>query len=458
MALRRHQRRVLERLGSISAHLEASPASSPRHSRSGRSGKRAASAAELAQQLKALAEEAAGANSRIESLESRVKSLESQLLDDGPDNNEADPDPEPAEPELEPEATPAPPTDVITVAVLGGTGHVGSYLCPRLGDDPRFRCICISRSTTSKPYAAAGGSWDNVERVALDRTGADHNSPVLSDAASDSAAAAEIAFGQAVAALGADVVIDMICFTKDSCQRLVEALKGSPCKHFFHVGSIWAHGHSRAVPTPEGLPHEREPLEEYGRAKNNIEAWLLHSDEAAEIPFACTVLHAGHIVGRGWAPLNPQGHFNPQVFAKLAKGEPLLLPNFGQETVHHIHADDIARCFIACIEQREVSAGQAYHIVSPQAVSLRHLAIAVTKELFDLDVKLEFAHSWEQFAAVVDETDAAQTLTHIQHSPSCSMAKIKEHLGFESHHDSISMVVESARYMIENGMVEGLPL
>lgn len=387
-----------------------------------------------------------------------MQSLESQLSGDGPEPvAEAEAEPELAEPGPEPEATPAPTTDVITVAVLGGTGHVGSYLCPRLGDDPRYRCICVSRSTTSEPYAAAAGSWENVERVALDRTGADHNSPVLSDA-SDSEAAAEVAFGQAVAALDADVIIDMICFTKDSCERLVEALKGSRCKHFLHVGSIWAHGHSRAVPTPEGWPKDREPLEEYGRGKNEIEQYLLHSDEAAEIPFACTVLHAGHIVGRGWPPLNPQGHFNPKVFATLAKGEPLLLPNLGQETVHHIHADDIARCFIACIEQREVSAGEAYHIVSPQAVSLRHLATAVTKELFDLDVQLEFAKSWEQFAAVVDETDAGQTLTHIEHSPSCSMAKIKEHLGFESRHDSVSMVVDSARYMIENGMVEGLPL
>ena len=99
---------------------------------------------------------------------------------------------------------------------------------------------------------------------------------------------------------------------------------------------------------------------------------------------------------------------------------------------------------------------QAYHIVSPKAVSLRHLAIAVTKELFGLEVNLEFAESWGQFAAVVAEEDASQTLTHIQHSPSCSMEKIKEQLGFESLHGSIDMVVESAQYMIENGMIEGL--
>ena len=407
------------------------------------------------QEIGALSEES---SQRIDTLEAKVTILEAELL-----GGEWAPTPAPA-PAPDEDADDAPasdsdtstPTGVTTVVVLGGTGHVGSYLCPRLGADPSYRVICVSRSTTSEPYFADGGAWDNVERVALDRSGADHNAPVLSEESSDSTAAAEVAFAEQVAALGADVVIDMICFTKESCERLVEGLKGSPCRHFLHVGSIWAHGHSLAVPTPEMLPKDREPLEEYGQGKNDIEQYLLHSDEAAAIPFGCTVLHAGHIVGRGWAPLNPQGHFNEKVFASLSRGEPLLLPNFGQETVHHIHADDIARCFIACIEQREASAGEAYHIVSPKAVSLRHLAIAVTKELFGLEVNLEFAESWGQFAAVVAEEDASQTLTHIQHSPSCSMEKIKEQLGFESLHGSIDMVVESARWMIDNGMIEGL--
>ena len=97
-----------------------------------------------------------------------------------------------------------------------------------------------------------------------------------------------------------------------------------------------------------------------------------------------------------------------------------------------------------------------YHIVSPQAVSLRHLATEVTKQLFDKSVQLEFARSWTQFEAVVGEDDAAATRTHIEHSPSCSMAKAKAHLGFEPRHGSVEMVVESARYLLESGQIAGL--
>ena len=54
----------------------------------------------------------------------------------------------------------------LTVAVLGGTGHIGSYLCPRLAAAPeKYRCICVSRSTTSAPYAAAGGSWAGAQKL-----------------------------------------------------------------------------------------------------------------------------------------------------------------------------------------------------------------------------------------------------------------------------------------------------
>jgi hypothetical protein len=137
------------------------------------------------------------------------------------------------------------------------------------------------------------------------------------DAAEDRVAAAEAAFAAQVAALEPDVVVDMICFTVESCRRLVEGLAGSSCRQFLHTGTIWVHGNSLEVPVKEGTPAQREPMEEYGMNKNAIEAYLLG---AGSTEMACTILHAGHIVGKGWAPLNPQGHFNPAVRAPLPDG------------------------------------------------------------------------------------------------------------------------------------------
>eukprot|EP01047_Picozoa_sp_COSAG01_P018484 COSAG01_NODE_1003_length_12216_cov_8.565350_7_plen_107_part_00 len=101
--------------------------------------------------------------------------------------------------------------------------------------------------------------------------------------------------------------------------------------------------------------------------------------------------------------------------------------------------------------------GVRYHIVSPQAVSLRHLALAVTERLFDHRPVLQFAQSWAEFERAVGAEDAAATLTHIEHSPSCSVEKLRQQLGFTPRHDSISMVADSARWLIDHGRVPGMP-
>ena len=44
------------------------------------------------------------------------------------------------------------------IVVLGGTGHVGSYLCPLLASDPNNYVICISRGQ-SKPYPALSATF-----------------------------------------------------------------------------------------------------------------------------------------------------------------------------------------------------------------------------------------------------------------------------------------------------------
>ena len=103
-----------------------------------------------------------------------------------------------------------------------------------------------------------------------------------------------------------------------------------------------------------------------------IEAFLL--DQARKTGFPATIIHPGHIVGPGWAPLNPAGNFNPAVFSTLARGERLTLPNFGLETVHHVHADDVAGLIMAAIENWRAATGESFNAVSGGALTLRGFA------------------------------------------------------------------------------------
>ena len=313
------------------------------------------------------------------------------------------------------------------IVVIGGSGHVGTYLIPRLVE-AGHEVIVVTRGQRSAytPHAA----WNSVQRVTIDRE--------------EEEARGE--FGMRIRALAPDVVIDMICFTLPSAQQLVEALRGH-VQHFLHCGTIWVHGYAVETPTTEAAP--RRPFGEYGTQKAEIEAYLLR--EARQNGFPATVLHPGHIVGPGWAPLNPAGHFNPAVFETLARGETLTLPNFGLETVHHVHADDVAQAFAQAINHWGAAVGESFHVVSPAALTLRGYAEQMAA-WFGQPTQLDYL-SWDQWRETASEEEAQQTWEHIARSPNCSIAKAQRLIDYQPRYSSLQAVQEAVTWLIGQGQV-----
>jgi nucleoside-diphosphate-sugar epimerase len=162
-------------------------------------------------------------------------------------------------------------------------------------------------------------------------------------------------------------------------------------------------------------------------------------------------VHPGHIVGPGWAPLNPQGNFNLAVWEKLARGEELALPNFGMETVHHVHADDVAQVFIQAMRHWSQAVGQSFHAVSPAALSLRGYAHAAAR-WFGSQANLRCL-PWEEWRATVSEEDANATLDHIAHSPNCSIARAERLIDYHPRYTSLEAVKEAVDWLVEKGQV-----
>jgi nucleoside-diphosphate-sugar epimerase len=313
------------------------------------------------------------------------------------------------------------------VVIIGGTGHVGTYLVPRLvlaGHE----VISVSRQKR-EPYTPHN-VWKSVRHVIIDREEADKTD----------------SFGKQILRLTPDIVIDMICFTPESARKLAESLNGH-IQHLLHCGTIWVHGHSEQVPTTE--THPRNPFGEYGINKAAAEAFLLSYHRQTGFPV--TILHPGHIVGPGWVPLNPAGHFNPAVFRTLAEGKELALPNFGMETVHHVHADDVAQSFIKAIDNRNRSAGECFHVVSGQALTLRGYAEAMYR-WFGQKPDLKFL-PWNQWKETVTDAEADATWDHIAHSPNCSIEKAGKLLGYSPRYTSLQAVQESVTYMFGNSFL-----
>jgi nucleoside-diphosphate-sugar epimerase len=313
------------------------------------------------------------------------------------------------------------------VVVIGGTGHVGTYLVPRLVAHGH-QVIVVSRNQRD-PYQAHS-VWKKVQRVSIDREAAEKSGD----------------FGTHIRELKPDVVIDMICFTLESAKHLVDALRGH-IGHFLHCGTIWIHGPSVEVPTTEEQP--RRPFGDYGIQKDLIEEYLI--DEARRNNFPATCLHPGHIVGPGWNPLNPQGHFNLNVFECLARGEQIALPNLGMETVHHVHADDVAQSFTKAIAHWSNAVGQSFHVVSPAALTLRGYAEAMA-EWFGTEPKITYM-PWDEWRTTVSPEEAQATWDHIAHSPNCSIAKAQRLINYQPRYSSLQAIQESVRWLMNNDVI-----
>jgi nucleoside-diphosphate-sugar epimerase len=311
--------------------------------------------------------------------------------------------------------------------VVGATGHTGTFLVPRLVA-AGHEVVAVSRGQR-EPYAA-DPAWRHVRRVVADRDAED----------------ARGVFAGRLADLRPDAVVDLVCFTPDSARQLVEGLRGR-VGHLLHAGTIWVHGPAAASPLTEDDP--REPFGAYGTAKAEIEQVLLA--EARRGGLASTVLHPGHISGPGWPVITPLGNLDAGVWHALATGGELAVPGLGLEVLHHVHADDVAQAFSKALEHRSVAVGEAFHVTSDRAWSVRGLAVQAAS-WFGREPVLRFV-GWEEFRALAGE-HAGASEEHLSRSTSASTAKARALLGYAPRWTSPQVLRESVAWLAAHGQVD----
>ena len=314
--------------------------------------------------------------------------------------------------------------------VIGATGHIGTYLIPRLVNHG-YEVVAVSRGIR-EPYAMRG-EWGAVERVKLDRTEEEKAG----------------IFGKKIAAINADVVVDLQNYSVNSTKSIVGALKGTSISHYVFCSSIWEHGWGTTLPMTEDMP--RRPICDYGRDKlASME--FLHG-EYIQNGFPYSSVMPGHITGPGWTCINPSGNFDPLVFGEIARGEEIFLPNFGMEAVHHVHADDVAQIFMKSITRRSAAMDQNFLAVAPTAMSLRGFAEAMYS-YFGHEPRITYL-PWEDWKKKArGQPYINSTYAHLMHNDIYSPDKARRLLGYEPRYTIVQAVCECVDSMIARGVIE----
>jgi nucleoside-diphosphate-sugar epimerase len=314
------------------------------------------------------------------------------------------------------------------IVVIGGSGHVGSFLVPRLVR-AGHQVVNLTRGA-STPYVD-DGAWSEVEQISVDR-------------AAEEAAGT---FADRVAGLEAEVVIDMICFTRDSAVALVEALRGRP-GHLVHCGSIWRYGVSVKQPMRED--DTSPPFGAYGTQKAAIAEFLAAETRSGGV--LTTVLQPGHISGPGWPPIGPLGNLDPAVWYALSAGQEIAVPGLGAELMHHVHADDVAQAFQLAVEHREAAAGESFNVVAPSALTARGF-LQIAAGWFGQPARTRSV-SWDEFRSSTTAEYADSSWEHLSRSQYASIEKARTLLGYDPAYEPEAAVLDGIRWLIDHGRLK----
>lgn len=311
--------------------------------------------------------------------------------------------------------------------VIGGCGHIGSFLVPML-IKAGYEVTSISRGK-SKPYTQ-DYVWKRVNMISLDRE-------------------KDGDFAEKIAAIDADIVVDLINFHIEDTRKMVEALKGTRLSHYLFCSSIWAHGR---VKTLEADPNDlqKEPLDDYGRNKFMSELYL--KEQWHTVGFPATIIMPGQISGAGWIIINPWGNTNTKMFETIAHGEKIYLPNWGMETLHHVHASDVAQLFFKAITHRNLSLGESFHAVAEESQTLYGYA-RLMYDFFNQQPNIDFLpwDKWTEYEGNPEEV--SHTYYHIARSGKYSIENAKRLLDYQPQYTTQGTVIEAIQSYIDRGVI-----
>ena len=246
------------------------------------------------------------------------------------------------------------------ILVIGGTGHVGTFLVKQLlaqGHD----VVIGSRGKTIVPE---GSPLYNAKQVVSNS--ADPES--LKDMAEDRY----------------EVVIDF----PGTAYNTYKAFRDT-ASHVIACGSLWMFGYPHV--TPE-IRQEKCPFEGYENRYIQIQEMIGDSGKHRAV---FTAIMLPNICGPGKKPLETMGGRDINVHRALKEGKPVYLPDGPEALIGPCDAEDIANLFALAVNNRTAAAGQIFNAGSAYSVTASRF-VDIYSDIYDVKIPIEKV-SWQHY-------------------------------------------------------------
>lgn len=303
------------------------------------------------------------------------------------------------------------------IFIIGGTGHVGSYMVPELVRQGHEVFLGTRGNTAVKSYSSTEG----VTFLKCDAKDCDSLKELLP--------------------YNFDVVIDM-----PGTAYNVWCVFAESAKHILACGSLWMFGNPSVVPTPE-VRQDDCPFPYYAKRYETIQQMCAESGQNGKAVF--TAIMPSNICGPGKIPLDGMGGRSIEVHKAHKAGKPVIIPDGPECLIGPCHAEDIAQLFILAINNREVAAGQLFNVGSEYSLTTSRF-VKTLSDIYGVDIPIERV-SWETYTTEVNPQITAWWHFYAHMQPDIS--KAKKLLGYSPKYTPEEALKSAVDWMIEEGML-----
>lgn len=302
------------------------------------------------------------------------------------------------------------------ILVIGGTGHVGNFLVPKLlahGHE-----VYIGTRGKSRPRDVE--SLDGAHFIECNASEEESLTALKKEAF--------------------DVVVDF----PGTAKRVWDVLSDT-VSHIVGCGSLWMYGYPTIVPTPE-KSFEECFYKGYAIRYQQILEMLAQSGTRKAV---FTAIMPPNICGPGKIPIDQYGGRSLELHKKMQAGEKVYLPDGAECLLGPCDAEDIAQLFALAIENRKAAAGQMFNAGSAYGLVATEF-IRTYSKIYGVEIPIERV-SWERY---VTEINPEQVSWWHFYAPMCpDISKARKLLGYEPKYTPEQTLQRAVHWMREQQLL-----
>ncbi len=302
------------------------------------------------------------------------------------------------------------------ILVIGGTGHVGSFLVPMLLEQGHEVYVATRGNTRPR----MGAAFEGAKYVTCNAREPETLLPLR------------------------DYHFDAIAEFPGKAYNVWNVFKDN-VDHIVACGSVWMYGYPHVVPTPE-VYQDKCLFGGYDVRYPEIREMIAQSGTEKAV---FTAIMVPNICGPGKVPLDQMCGRSVERHKAMQRGETVILPDGPEALIGPCDAEDLASLFALAINNRTAAAGQIFNAGSADAVTGTQL-IRLFSDIYEVEIPIERV-PWEIYKTEVNPDMGNWWHFYAHMLPDIS--KARKLLGYEPKYSVKDTIRRAVNWMREEGLL-----